>query len=82
MTIDLRSYTRQCVEKLRERYRRSPEHFGFESDFHSDLFYLLCAEDKRFWESYAVQMGEKGDFQGTDIVLYDPILIKKDFFSN
>jgi len=47
----LKKYVKKCTQKIARRYKKHPGWFGYESDFHADLYFLLNHVDMRFWDT-------------------------------
>jgi hypothetical protein len=74
---EIRDYILNCIAKLAKRHYEylvqdeERDNEIYESDLHADLFVLLNMEKPEYWKNYQIQMGNKPNFRGCDIVVYD-----------
>jgi hypothetical protein len=68
----IKKYLLNCIRNLSERYRKNIKWFEWESDFHSDLYFILNKEDSMFWNKCSVFMGTKENFKGHDLQIVNP----------
>jgi hypothetical protein len=68
----LKKYVKKCAQELARRHDENPKWFHYESDFHSELYFLLNYVNQKFWETSNVEMGTKSNFHGNDIFICNP----------
>ena len=71
--IELKYYVRECIKELAFSFKDDIGNYGYEADFHFDLYYILNRKNENFWSTKAIAATiPEEDRKRFDLVIYDP----------